>query len=142
MVLPVSALTVAQLEWLVSLPWPGSSTTVSSTTLDILRDRAFLKKAREQLDSDHFGLDKIKKRLIEFLAVLRLRALQAEIDAKHEAEVQQAQSAASPKDEGKDNTPTSNAPDGKPATQPSKPVAPKRRPTKGPILLWVSRNPP
>lgn len=32
-----------------------------------------LTKARKQLDLDHYGLDKVKKRLIEYLAVLRLK---------------------------------------------------------------------
>lgn len=34
-----------------------------------------------QLDSDHFGLEKIKKRLIEYLAVVRLKELNAEREA-------------------------------------------------------------
>ncbi|CAG7919012.1 unnamed protein product [Penicillium olsonii] len=32
-----------------------------------------LKRARKQLDEDHYGLDRIKKRLLEYLAVLRLK---------------------------------------------------------------------
>lgn len=32
-----------------------------------------LTKARKQLDDDHYGLEKIKKRLLEYLAVLRLK---------------------------------------------------------------------
>ncbi|THC97873.1 hypothetical protein EYZ11_002624 [Aspergillus tanneri] len=32
-----------------------------------------LKRARQQLDDDHYGLEKIKKRLLEYLAVLRLK---------------------------------------------------------------------
>jgi ATP-dependent Lon protease len=32
-----------------------------------------LARARKQLDDDHYGLDKVKKRLIEYLAVLRLK---------------------------------------------------------------------
>lgn len=32
-----------------------------------------LTKARQQLDLDHYGLDKVKRRLIEYLAVLRLK---------------------------------------------------------------------
>lgn len=135
--LSVLVLTLDQLEWVVSLPWPGSSVTVSSTSLDVLRDRAFLKKAKEQLDSDHFGLEKIKKRLIEYLAIVRLKALQTEIDAKHDAEVQQAQLAVVPKNEGKVNNSTA---DEKPGPPPPKPLTPKRKPTKGPILLYVIYN--
>lgn len=36
--------------------------------------RAFLTAARQRLDADHFGLDKVKRRLIEYLAVVRLQA--------------------------------------------------------------------
>lgn len=32
-----------------------------------------LKRARKQLDDDHYGLEKIKKRLLEYLAVLKLK---------------------------------------------------------------------
>jgi len=49
-------------DWILDLPW-----TVSSTdTLD-------LDKAEEDLDRDHYGLKKIKKRIVEFLAVRKLK---------------------------------------------------------------------
>ena len=35
--------------------------------------RLNLKIARETLDADHFGLDEIKKRILEFIAVGKLR---------------------------------------------------------------------
>jgi ATP-dependent Lon protease len=35
-------------------------------------------KACQQLDVDHYSLDKIKKRLIEYLAVIRLKQLAVE----------------------------------------------------------------
>ncbi|KAH8084891.1 ATP-dependent protease La [Cristinia sonorae] len=67
------------LEWLTSIPWPASqSESSSSISMETLRDPAFLSNARSQLDADHYGLDKIKKRLIEYLAVVRLKALQAD----------------------------------------------------------------
>jgi ATP-dependent Lon protease len=50
------------LDWLVSLPWHESTEDV----LDI-------KKARRILDEDHFGLDKAKRRIIEYLAVRKLK---------------------------------------------------------------------
>jgi ATP-dependent Lon protease len=50
------------LEWLVALPWAVSTT----DTLD-------LKEARRILDEDHFGLEKIKDRILEFLAVVKLK---------------------------------------------------------------------
>ncbi|KAI0297950.1 hypothetical protein BC826DRAFT_999741 [Russula brevipes] len=68
------------LEWLTVLPWvppPAGSDTLTRSD--------FLPNAKSQLDADHFGLDKVKRRLIEYLAVVRLRALIAQ-----EAEVEQA----------------------------------------------------
>ncbi len=50
------------LDWLTELPWHHSS----KDTLDI-------KKARKILDEDHFGLEKAKRRIIEFLAVRKLK---------------------------------------------------------------------
>lgn len=74
-----------QLEWLTSVPWPNS---VPSPTDDAglphLKDRSFLTAARTQLDADHFGLEKIKKRLIEYLAVVRLKELNAERETLEE----------------------------------------------------------
>ncbi|KDQ11191.1 hypothetical protein BOTBODRAFT_57522 [Botryobasidium botryosum FD-172 SS1] len=62
------------LEWLTSLPWPTST---SEKAFFPTPSRAFLTNARKQLDADHFGLEKIKRRLIEYLAVIRLRDIQA-----------------------------------------------------------------
>jgi len=50
------------LDWLTALPW-------SESTVDNLD----IKKARKILDEDHFGLEKAKKRIIEFLAVRKLK---------------------------------------------------------------------
>ncbi len=50
------------LDWLVSLPWRESTEDV----LDI-------KKAKKILDEDHFGLEKAKKRIVEYLAVRKLK---------------------------------------------------------------------
>ncbi|KAI9068824.1 ATP-dependent protease La [Trametes sanguinea] len=79
------------LEWLTSIPWPSSSAYATPNTSDKIRDRAFLENARRQLDEDHYGLEKIKKRLIEYLAVVRLKQLQAE----REAALQQQQASTS-----------------------------------------------
>ncbi|MGH8259469.1 MAG: endopeptidase La [Steroidobacteraceae bacterium] len=49
------------LDWLVALPWSK----LDPENLDIAR-------ARETLDHDHFGLDKVKRRILEFLAVRKL----------------------------------------------------------------------
>ncbi|ORY18363.1 Lon protease C-terminal proteolytic domain-domain-containing protein [Clohesyomyces aquaticus] len=53
------------LENLAEIPW-------SKMTVDQL-DAKTLVKAKKQLDDDHYGLDKIKKRLLEYLAVLKLK---------------------------------------------------------------------
>ncbi|MEZ5534468.1 MAG: endopeptidase La [Thiolinea sp.] len=49
------------LDWLTSLPWSK----LDEESIDIA-------KAREVLDADHYGLEKIKKRLLEYLAVRKL----------------------------------------------------------------------
>lgn len=49
-------------EFLLSLPWGEMS-----------EDNLDLKNAKEVLDADHFGLEKIKERIIEYLAVLKLK---------------------------------------------------------------------
>jgi ATP-dependent Lon protease len=50
------------LDWLVELPWSKSS-----------RDSLDIGSARDILDEDHFYLEKIKDRILEFLAVRKLR---------------------------------------------------------------------
>ncbi len=50
------------LDWMTGLPWQS----VSADDLD-------LEHARGVLDEDHWGLDKIKQRIVEFLAVRRLK---------------------------------------------------------------------
>ena len=50
------------LDWLVSLPW----TSTAEDNLDI-------NNARSVLDRDHYGLDEVKDRIIEFLAVRKLK---------------------------------------------------------------------
>ena len=50
------------LELLVDLPWNEYS-----------EDNFDLKKTREVLDKDHYGLEKVKERIIEYLAVLKLK---------------------------------------------------------------------
>ncbi len=49
------------LDWLLELPW----------TLETA-DRLDLDRAEEILDEDHYGLDKVKERIIEYLAVRQL----------------------------------------------------------------------
>jgi len=49
------------LDWLLAVPWKQKT-----------REIRDLKYAREVLESDHYGLEKIKERILEFLAVRRL----------------------------------------------------------------------
>lgn len=53
------------LEWIIDLPWEKSTPTNPD-----------LQKARAVLERDHYGLDKVKKRIIEFLAVYQQTANQ------------------------------------------------------------------
>ncbi|KAF2143617.1 uncharacterized protein K452DRAFT_307013 [Aplosporella prunicola CBS 121167] len=63
------------LENLAEIPW-------SKVTEDHL-DAQTLSRARKQLDDDHHGLEKVKKRLLEYLAVLKLKqSVNADIDAQ------------------------------------------------------------
>lgn len=63
------------LENLAEIPW-------TKTTEDVLGAET-LTRARKQLDDDHYGLEKIKKRLLEYLAVLKLKqAVNIDIDTQ------------------------------------------------------------
>ncbi|MDH5308106.1 MAG: LON peptidase substrate-binding domain-containing protein, partial [Myxococcales bacterium] len=50
------------LEWMVELPWSAIS-----------EDRLDVDEARRILDEDHYGLDKVKDRIVEYIAVLSLK---------------------------------------------------------------------
>jgi len=49
-------------EFMLDLPWN-----------EFTKDSFDLKKAKKILDTDHFGLDKVKERIIEYLAVIKLK---------------------------------------------------------------------
>jgi ATP-dependent Lon protease len=49
------------LDWLVELPWNRGT-----------RDHLDLKKAKEVLDEDHYNLDQVKERILEYLGVRKL----------------------------------------------------------------------
>lgn len=51
------------IEWLCDLPWSRSSV-----------DKIDLQEVRDILDADHYGLEKVKKRITEFLAVRKLKS--------------------------------------------------------------------
>ncbi|MEG0048039.1 MAG: endopeptidase La [Clostridia bacterium] len=49
-------------EWILDLPW-GKDT----------QDNLDLKRARRVLEEDHYGLERVKERIVEYLAVLRMK---------------------------------------------------------------------
>lgn len=49
------------LDWIIDIPWRKST-----------RDRLDIKEAKKVLDEDHYGLDKVKERILEYLAVRKL----------------------------------------------------------------------
>ncbi|MBT5231846.1 MAG: AAA family ATPase, partial [Methylococcales bacterium] len=59
---PEYNVTRSYLDWITALPWGILS-----------KDRFNLKQAKEVLDQDHDGLDDVKKRIIEFIALGKLR---------------------------------------------------------------------
>ncbi len=59
---PEMGVSSAYIEWILALPWGKRQT----AAIDPLR-------ARKALDKDHFGLDKVKERLVEYLAVRALK---------------------------------------------------------------------
>ena len=59
---PDYSVQINYLELLLDLPW-----------YDFTKDNFDLKRAQRILDKDHFGLDKVKRRIIEYLAVLKLK---------------------------------------------------------------------
>lgn len=84
------------LENLADIPW-------TKTTDDQL-GKETITRARKQLDDDHYGLEKVKKRLIEYLAVLRMKQVQnAPLDKQIETLTKQLQLPAH-KLEEKENT--------------------------------------
>ena len=56
-----SAVVRTYLDWLVELPWQTAT-----------RDSIDIRKAKEVLDKDHFGLEKVKDRILEYLSVRKL----------------------------------------------------------------------
>jgi ATP-dependent Lon protease len=58
------------LEWIASLPWDKST-----------EDNLDLVHAREQLDQDHYDIEHVKERILEFLAVRKLTGDKGEVPA-------------------------------------------------------------
>ena len=59
---PDYAVTRNYVDWILDLPW-----------LEYSEDHLDIKRAEEVLEEDHYGLEPVKKRILEYLAVLKLK---------------------------------------------------------------------
>lgn len=126
------AVTRSYLETFAEVPW-------SAVTDDRLGPET-LGRARKQLDDDHYGLEKVKKRLLEYLAVLRLKqSINDDVDAQIKQAEQEAASPASTEDtnakEGLSNTELEERI--KSSTAKIEILRSKRMVDKSPIMLLV-----
>jgi len=110
------------LEWIAELPW----NTRSDDHLD-------LRRATDVLDEDHYGLQDVKDRVLEFLAVRQLRAQQLAEEVEKTGELPASKIKAA-KD---DATPALNVVDDDDRTITDAKEAKARAMAKGPILLFV-----
>ena len=111
------------LEWIAELPWGTRSD-----------DQLDLGRATGILDEDHYGLQDVKDRVLEFLAVRELRARQVAEKVQKEGEVPASELMA----ETDDATPTlsaSTADGDRPVTDEKEAKA--RAMARGPILLFT-----
>ena len=108
------------LEWIAELPW----NTRSDDQLD-------LNRAATILDEDHYGLQDVKDRVLEYLAVRQLRAKQLADEVTRTGEFP-AFKVKAPKE---DATPSLATEDDRPITDAREAKA--RAMAKGPILLFV-----
>jgi ATP-dependent Lon protease len=68
---PEGSMVRTYLEWILDLPWKKAADEAVELT-----------HVREVLDADHYGLEKVKKRILEFLAVQKLRTSASEAEFK------------------------------------------------------------
>ena len=97
------------LEWIVELPWDQRSD-----------DNLEIKHATSVLEADHHGLDEVKDRVLEFLAVRQMRAKKSALEAEKAAAAAAAEPQSAEKDANKE-----------------KQLRKARAMAKGPILLFV-----
>ena len=101
---PESSYVRAYLETLVELPWTASSQNAIAIT-----------DAQKVLDEDHYGLAKIKERILEYLAVMKLRQSGADLDEeKPEKKNRQSAEKKNPSTDGKDDSGVAKKPKGSP----------------------------
>lgn len=97
------------LEWITELPWNERT-----------EEKIDLEKAEAILEEDHYGLEDIKDRILEFLAVRKLQLdRMSEKDAEHEAETDEEMSGSESENEESELAPE------------------EALPGRGPILLFV-----
>jgi ATP-dependent Lon protease len=111
------------LEWMAELPWGKRSD-----------DHLELPHAIKVLDDDHYGLEDVKDRIVEFLAVRQLRAKQLAEEIKNTGEFPAAKLRAS-KENATPSLKKNDEDDGRPITDQKEAKA--RAMAKGPILLFV-----
>jgi ATP-dependent Lon protease len=111
------------LEWMAELPWGKRSD-----------DHLELPHAIKVLDDDHYGLEDVKDRIVEFLAVRQLRAKQLAEEIKTTGEFPAAKLRAS-KENATPSLKKSDEDDDRPITDQKEAKA--RAMAKGPILLFV-----
>ena len=68
------------LDWLVSLPWQVATT-----------DNLDIRRVRQVLDEDHYDLEKLKERILEYLAVRKLRQERKQVLEQQATEKDEAQ---------------------------------------------------
>ncbi len=109
------------LEWIAELPWNNRSD-----------DQLDLKHASVVLEDDHYGLQDVKDRILEFLAVRQLRAQQFAAEMEKTGEMP----AAMLRDKHEDATPSLHvSDDDRPITDAKEAKA--RAMARGPILLFT-----
>jgi ATP-dependent Lon protease len=110
------------LEWIAELPWGTRSD-----------DHLDLRRATEVLDEDHYGLQDVKDRVLEFLAVRQLRAQQLAEEVEKTGELPAYRLKAAKEDA----TPALNMTDDDDRAITDAKEAKARAMAKGPILLFV-----
>lgn len=71
------------LDWLVEMPWNKATA-----------NNVSIKNAQKVLDEDHFGLDEVKERVLEYLAVMKLKEKKAPLKDKKDEKKEISQSGA------------------------------------------------
>lgn len=127
-----------ELQRLRRVPQASAEHNVIRTYIEVLADIPWAKstiddldigRARKQFDNDHYGLEKVKKRLLEYLAILKLKRSLA--DDKQTVPAEQGQLKPSQETD----KPSSSTPENQ--ELPVKEIAKPERRDRAPILLLV-----